>query len=165
MSKLAHQAGIPHCSLVTASISNPNSWFQYARMKGQVEAAAQEVFPRTSAFRAGQLNREEDNRLIERIGCKCTFKISNLTLIDVVQYYYVTVNPPPEFFFFNRLSNQPPGILHSCELKQGVRTFKLNKKIWGEPCIITLAPLYEIFTNVNYKTIALLVLCINSTII
>ena len=70
MSKLAHQAGIPHCSLITASISNPNSWSQYVRIKGQIEASAQERFPHTSAFRAGQLNRGEDNRLIERIGCE-----------------------------------------------------------------------------------------------
>ena len=68
--KLAHQAGVPHYSVLTASVSNPNSWSLYIRSKGQLEATGQELFPHTSAFRAGPLNRGEDSRFIEKIGCE-----------------------------------------------------------------------------------------------
>ncbi len=70
ITQLAHQAGVVHCSVLTAIASNPNSWSLYIRSKGQLEALGQELFPHTSAFRAGQLDRGEDSRFLEKIGCK-----------------------------------------------------------------------------------------------
>ena len=39
LSRLAQEAGVKHCSVVTSSGSNPNSWFLYLRTKGEVRHA------------------------------------------------------------------------------------------------------------------------------
>ncbi len=70
LTKLAHEAGVAHSSVLTAIVSNPNSWSLYVRCKGQLEATGQELFPHTSAFRAGTLDRGEDSRFLEKISCK-----------------------------------------------------------------------------------------------
>ncbi len=70
LTKLAHQAGVAHSSVLTAIVSNPNSWSLYVRCKGQLEAIGQELFPYTSAFRAGMLDRGEDSRFLEKISCE-----------------------------------------------------------------------------------------------
>jgi len=35
--QLARDAGVPHCSVLTSSGSNPNSWLLYFKTKGQVK--------------------------------------------------------------------------------------------------------------------------------
>ena len=70
LTKLAHQAGIPHCSVLTGYVSDVNGRTQYARSKGQLEATGHELFPRTSVFRAGYLNREEDSGYLEKFICE-----------------------------------------------------------------------------------------------
>lgn len=79
LTRLAHEAGVSHYSVLTATASNPNSWSLYVRSKGQLEATGQELFPHTSAFRAGPLDRGEDTRFMEKIACEC---------------YLVLVTPP-----------------------------------------------------------------------
>ena len=71
LSKAAFQAGVPHCSVLTASNSNPNSWFLYPKTKGQLEVTIREMeFPYTSFFRPGLLNRGSTERFVEKFACE-----------------------------------------------------------------------------------------------
>ena len=47
LTKLAHKAGVPHSSVLTAVVSNPNSWSLYVRCKGQLEAILDRNFSHT----------------------------------------------------------------------------------------------------------------------
>jgi hypothetical protein len=65
--KLAHQAGVSHCSIDTAERSNPNSWFVLFRTKGELETSVKDLeFSYTSIFRPGLLDRRELTTFIER---------------------------------------------------------------------------------------------------
>ena len=69
--KLAHQAGVPHCSLLTSGRSNPNSWFTFARTKGELENSIKGLeFSYTSIFRPGILERGDLTRFEEKIVSK-----------------------------------------------------------------------------------------------
>ncbi|XP_064391120.1 uncharacterized protein LOC135338955 [Halichondria panicea] len=84
LTKLAHQAGVAHSSVLTAIVSNPNSWSLYVRCKGQLEAIGQELFPYTSAFRAGMLDRGEDSRFLEKISLLFSSGLSVNTLSEAM---------------------------------------------------------------------------------
>jgi oxidoreductase len=68
LSRLAQEAGVKHCSVVTSSGSNPNSWFLYLRTKGELENAVRGMgFSHVSLFRPGGLNRGDSMRTVEKI--------------------------------------------------------------------------------------------------
>lgn len=67
--KIAKEAGVGHCSVVTSVGSNPNSWFLYMKTKGEMEVSVkEEKFEYASIFRPGLLDRGEGNmRFVEKI--------------------------------------------------------------------------------------------------
>ena len=69
--KLAHQAGVPHCSLVTSCLSNPNSWFLLFQTKGELETSVTDLeFSYTSIFRPGLLDRGDATTCLEKVAGK-----------------------------------------------------------------------------------------------
>ena len=63
MLQLAKEAGVGHASVVTASMSNPNSMFLYVRTKGEVEERTKGLkFDHTSIWRPGLLDRGDGHR-------------------------------------------------------------------------------------------------------
>ena len=70
--KLAKEAGVHHCSLLTSTGANPNSWFLYLKTKGRMEESTkEEKFDYTSIFQPGALNRGSGNqRLAEKLSSK-----------------------------------------------------------------------------------------------
>ena len=61
----------PHCSLLTSGRSNPNSWFIFARTKGELEKSVKGLeFSYTSIFRPGILERGDLTRFEEKIVSK-----------------------------------------------------------------------------------------------
>ena len=73
--KLAKQAGVGHCSLLTSYGSKSSSWFLYMRTKGEMEDSTKsEKFEYTSIFQPGYLNRQmEDRSFAEKLMSKFGF--------------------------------------------------------------------------------------------
>ena len=55
--RISREAGVPHCSLLTSTGSNSNSWFLYLKTKGQVNTSACPIGQvNTSTCLIGQIN-------------------------------------------------------------------------------------------------------------
>ncbi|KRX08986.1 hypothetical protein PPERSA_08189 [Pseudocohnilembus persalinus] len=67
--KLCKSLNIPHYSIVSAGIANPNSWFLYVKTKGQVERDLKLLeLPYLSIHKPGLITeRENDSRMGEKL--------------------------------------------------------------------------------------------------
>jgi len=84
--KYAHEAKVPHYSVISSKGASATSWFTYLKVKGQADEAIQKIgFPFASIFRPGLLkNRRNDSRWVEGVAGIVPFidKIESKTLAE-----------------------------------------------------------------------------------